>query len=47
VVGTEVGCALVANGSARDTPFMTVTTAELMGKITEAARQLNGEAQHV
>jgi precorrin-3B synthase len=47
VVGTEAGCALVANGTARDTPFMTVQTAGLVGKITDAARQLNGEAQHV
>jgi precorrin-3B synthase len=47
VVGTETGCALVANGTARDIPFVTVMTAELVGKITDAARQLNGEAQHV
>ncbi len=47
VVGTEGGCALVANGSARDTPFMTVPTTELIGKITDAARKLNSEAPHV
>jgi precorrin-3B synthase len=47
VVGTDAGCALVANGSARDTPFMTVPTAELIGEITDAARKLKSEAQHV
>ena len=50
VVGTDAGCGLVANGSARDTPFMTVSTAELISKITdkilEAARQREGEAPH-
>jgi precorrin-3B synthase len=47
VVGTDAGCALVANGSARDTPFMTVPTTELIGKITDAARKLTSEALHV
>ena len=40
VVGTSAGCALVANGSARDAPFATVTTNELPAAIAEIARGL-------
>ncbi len=47
IVGTEAGCALVANGAARDTPFMTVQTNELIGKVTDAARQIKSGAPHV
>jgi precorrin-3B synthase len=47
VVGTDAGCALVANGSARDTPFMTASTTELVGRIADVARKLRSEAPHV
>jgi precorrin-3B synthase len=47
IVGTEAGCALVANGAARDTPFMTVTADELASKAAEIARTIKGGAPHV
>jgi precorrin-3B synthase len=46
IVGTEAGCALVGNGSARDTPFMTVTASELTGKIAGLIRDRQAEASH-
>jgi precorrin-3B synthase len=46
IVGTEAGCALVANGSARDTPFMTVAVNELTGKIPGLIRDLKSGAGH-
>jgi precorrin-3B synthase len=47
IVGTEAGCALVANGSARDTPFMTVAAQELADKAAEIARNIKSGAHHV
>jgi precorrin-3B synthase len=46
IVGTEAGCAVVGNGSARDTPFMTIATNELTGKIAELIRDLQAGASH-
>jgi precorrin-3B synthase len=46
IVGTEAGCALVGNGSARDTPFMTVAASELTGKIAKLIRDLQAEVSH-
>jgi precorrin-3B synthase len=46
IVGTEAGCGLVAEGSARDTPFMTAATNELTGKIESLIRNLKGGAGH-
>jgi precorrin-3B synthase len=46
IVGTEAGCALVGNGSARDTPFMTVAASELTGKIAGLIRDRQAEASH-
>ena len=43
VVGTPAGCALVANGSARDEPFAVVAADQLPAAIVNAAR----EARHV
>jgi precorrin-3B synthase len=48
IVGTGAGCALVASGSARDTPFMTAVAAdELAGKAAELARTIKSGAPHV
>jgi precorrin-3B synthase len=38
VVGTSAGCALVANGSARDVPFAVVAVDQLPGAIANAVR---------
>jgi precorrin-3B synthase len=46
IVGTEAGCALVANGSARDTTFMSVAANELIGKIPGLVRDLKSGAGH-
>jgi precorrin-3B synthase len=46
IVGTEAGCALVADGSARDIPFMTVAGNELPGKIAGLIRDLKCGAGH-
>jgi precorrin-3B synthase len=43
VIGTPAGCALVANGSARDEPFAVVAVDQLPRAIANAAR----EARHV
>jgi precorrin-3B synthase len=47
VVGTEPGCALVANGSSRDTPFTVVAESELVAAVTDIARDLQNEAGNV
>jgi precorrin-3B synthase len=46
IVGTEAGCALVANGVARDTPFMTFAGNDLPGKIAGLIRDLKSGAGH-
>jgi len=46
IVGTEAGCALVANGSARDTSLMSVAVNELTAKIPGLIRDLKSEAGH-
>jgi precorrin-3B synthase len=46
IVGTEAGCALVAHGSARDTPLMSVSVNELTGKIAELVSDLKSGANH-
>ena len=46
VVGTSDGCALVAEGCARDAPFTLVTTNELPVAIARFARERNQEAAH-
>jgi precorrin-3B synthase len=47
VVGTPGGCALVANGSARDTPFAVVATSELAAAIARHAREITHGDSHV
>ncbi len=47
VVGTPDGCALVADGSARDVPFTLVATNELPMAIAAFARERRQEAAHV
>jgi precorrin-3B synthase len=47
VVGTPDGCALVANGSARDTAFAVVTTEELPAAVARHLRTATGESRHV
>jgi precorrin-3B synthase len=47
IVGTTDGCALVANGSARDAPFAIVPTGELPAAIATFARAKTHEAWHV
>jgi precorrin-3B synthase len=47
VVGTPAGCALVADGSARDTPFAVVAADELPSAIANYVRSLKREAAHV
>ncbi len=46
IVGTEAGCAVVANGSARDTPLMSVAVTELTGKIPGLIRDLKSGGTH-
>jgi precorrin-3B synthase len=46
IVGTEAGCALVANGLARDTPLMSVAVTELTGEISRLIRDLKSGADH-
>ena len=43
VVGTPDGCALVANGSARDAPFAAVAANDLPAAIADAASRLERE----
>jgi len=47
IVGTPEGCALVAEGSARDTPFMTTAANELPATVAGLVRDLKREASHV
>ena len=47
VVGTLDGCALIANGSAHDTPFDIVAADELPATIAKYARQHTSEDEHV
>ena len=47
VVGTPDGCALVADGAARDAPFAVVATNELPMAIARFAREQKQEAAHV
>jgi len=47
VVGTSAGCVLISNGSTRDAPFATVATNELPAAVTEIARGLKREDDHV
>ena len=46
VVGTPDGCALVADGSARDAPFALVTSDELPEAIARFARERKREVAH-
>jgi precorrin-3B synthase len=47
VVGTADGCALVADGSARQAPFAIVSRAELPAAIVRSARSVKRVASHV
>ena len=47
VVGSPDGCALIADGSARDVPFATVGIDELPAAIERYARAKKREAGHV
>ncbi|HUD88819.1 MAG TPA: precorrin-3B synthase, partial [Xanthobacteraceae bacterium] len=47
VVGTSDGCALIANGSARDTPFAVIPANELPAAIARYLRERKHENSHV
>jgi precorrin-3B synthase len=47
VVGTSEGCALIADGSARDIPHAVVSADELPAAIARSARARTGESGHV
>jgi precorrin-3B synthase len=47
VVGTSGGCAMIANGSARDTPFSMIPAAELPAAIATYLRGRKRETGHV
>ena len=47
VVGTSLGCALVADGATRGVPFKIVATNELPAAVAEIARGLKREDDHV
>ena len=47
IVGTSAGCALISNGSTRDTPFATVATNELPAAVAEIARGIKQEVENV
>jgi precorrin-3B synthase len=47
VVGTQEGCALIANGSVRDAPFALVTANALPQTIADHVREQVEEAAHV
>ena len=47
IVGTATGCALVADGSARDTPFMFAAANELPAVVADIVRDRRREADHV
>ena len=47
VVGTPEGCALIADGSARDIPHAVVSADELPAAIARSARARTGDSGHV
>jgi precorrin-3B synthase len=47
VVGTPQGCALIANGSVRESPFATVANGELPAAIEQYVRARQREGSHV
>ena len=47
VVGTPEGCALIADGSARDIPHAVVSAEELPAAIARSARARTGDSGHV
>lgn len=47
IVGSPAGCELVADGTARDTPFAVVATQELPAAVANFARAERREARHV
>jgi precorrin-3B synthase len=47
IVGTPVGCALIANGSTRDAPFAIVPANELPAAITQYVREQRRKRDHV
>jgi precorrin-3B synthase len=47
VVGSADGCALVANGSARDVPFAVVATEELIAAVERYSQEQMREVSHV
>ena len=47
VVGTAAGCALIANGTARDAPFNVVATNELPAAVAEIAPGIKHKDDHV
>jgi precorrin-3B synthase len=47
VVGTAEGCALIANGCARDTPLTVVSEDELPAAVAKMMRQGKRESEHV
>ncbi len=47
IVGMATGCALVADGSARDTPFMFAAANELPAVVADIVRDRRREADHV
>jgi precorrin-3B synthase len=47
IVGTPVGCAIVANGTVRDAPFAMVATDELPAAIARYASEAKREDSHV
>jgi precorrin-3B synthase len=46
IVGTPEGCALIANGTAREGPFVVVPNEEVTSAIASYARELVGEGCH-
>jgi precorrin-3B synthase len=47
IVGTASGCALIANGATRDTPFKIIATRELTDAVAGIARDFKHEGGHV
>ena len=45
IVGSADGCALIADGSVRDSPFATVATGELPGVIEQCVRAKQREGR--
>ena len=46
IVGTAAGCALIANGTARDRPFANVRKDDVAAAIARHVRKLTGETAH-